>query len=126
MKMNWWLLTNILREIHCAKSVQIRSYFWSVFSCIQTEYRKTRTRNNYVFGHSPWSDFFIILWKRKQNPFQKNLLSKGFPISFGKKWSCSINNCIKVPCYTFRFCAGFINLRSFHVFCVLESVICWW
>ena len=23
--------------IHCVKSVQIRSYFWSVFSCIRTE-----------------------------------------------------------------------------------------
>ena len=23
---------------HCVKSVQIRSYFWSVFSCIRTEY----------------------------------------------------------------------------------------
>ena len=43
---------------HCVKSVQIRSYFWSVFSCIRTEYgdlrskyRKIRTRNNSVFGH---------------------------------------------------------------------------
>ena len=36
---------------HCVKSVQIRSYFWSVFSCIWTEYRKIRTRNNFVFGH---------------------------------------------------------------------------
>ena len=26
---------------HCMKSVQIRSFFWSVFSCIQTEYRET-------------------------------------------------------------------------------------
>ena len=23
---------------HCVKSVQIRSFFWSIFSCIQTEY----------------------------------------------------------------------------------------
>ena len=23
---------------HCVKSIQIRSYFWSVFSCIRTEY----------------------------------------------------------------------------------------
>ena len=43
----------------CVKSVQVRSYFWSVFSCIRTEYgfygvnlsiqpeyRKIRTRNN--------------------------------------------------------------------------------
>ena len=48
---------------HCVKSVQIRSYFWSVFSCIRTEYiyyvnlhiqseyREIRTRNNSVFGH---------------------------------------------------------------------------
>ena len=36
---------------HCLKSVQIRSYFWSVFSCIRTEYRKIRNRNNSVFGH---------------------------------------------------------------------------
>ena len=26
-------------DIYCVKSVQIRSYFWSVFSCIRTEYR---------------------------------------------------------------------------------------
>ena len=30
---------------------QIQSYFWSVFSCITTEYRKIRTRKNSVFGH---------------------------------------------------------------------------
>ena len=36
---------------HCMKSVQIRSYFWSVFSCIRTEYKKIRTRKIFVFGH---------------------------------------------------------------------------
>ena len=25
-------------QVHCVKSVQIRSFFWSVFSCIRTEY----------------------------------------------------------------------------------------
>ena len=40
-----------MSDCHCAKSVQIRSYFWSVFSCIRIEYRKIRTRNNSVFGH---------------------------------------------------------------------------
>ena len=52
------------------KSLQIRSYFWFVFSCIQTvflysciqaKYRKIRSRNNSVFGHfsrsEPFSDF---------------------------------------------------------------------
>ena len=48
---------------HCLKSVQIRSYFWSVFSHIRTmeiyevslrtqsKCGKIRTRNNSVFGH---------------------------------------------------------------------------
>ena len=33
-----------LWRLHCVKSVQIRSYFWS-------EYRKIRTSNNSVFGN---------------------------------------------------------------------------
>ena len=33
------------------KSVQIRSFFWSVFSRIQSECSKIRTRKNSVFGH---------------------------------------------------------------------------
>ena len=28
----------ILSDVNCVKSVQIRSFFWSVFSCIWTEY----------------------------------------------------------------------------------------
>ena len=32
-------------------NVQIRSFFWSVFSRIRTEYGKIRTRKNSVFGH---------------------------------------------------------------------------
>ena len=36
---------------HYVTSVQIRSFFWSVFSCIQTEYRKIQTRKNFIFGH---------------------------------------------------------------------------
>ena len=40
---------------HCVKSVQMQSYFWFLFSCIPTEYRKIRTRNNSIFGHFPCS-----------------------------------------------------------------------
>ena len=32
---------------HCVKSVQIRSYFWSVFSCIWTEYRDLLLKSPY-------------------------------------------------------------------------------
>ena len=38
-------------------SKYIRRYFWSVFSCILTEYRKIQTRNNTIFGqfsHKEW------------------------------------------------------------------------
>ena len=38
-------------KLHCVKSVQIRSIFWSVFSRIRTEYGKIRTRKYSVFGH---------------------------------------------------------------------------
>ena len=54
---------------HCVKSVQIRSYFWSVFSCIRTEYRKMRTRNNSVFGH-----FSCSVTKRKLGEEDWNFL----------------------------------------------------
>ena len=33
--------------LHCVKSVQIRSYFWSVFSCIRIEYGDLRSKSAY-------------------------------------------------------------------------------
>ena len=48
---------------HWVKNVQILSYFWSVFSCIRTEYRKIRTRNNSAFGHFSRSDKYTIMEK---------------------------------------------------------------
>ena len=46
----------ILCYLHCVTSAQIRSFFWSIFSWIRTEYGeirsvKIRTRKNSVFGH---------------------------------------------------------------------------
>ena len=43
------------KKKHCVKGVQIRSFFWSVFSCIQSEYRKILTRKN------PYLDTFHAL-----------------------------------------------------------------
>ena len=67
-------------KLHCMKSVQIRSYFWSVFSCIQSKYRKIQTRNNSVFGHfsrSAWlikniigGNIYLSLTKRQTKHFQ--------------------------------------------------------
>ena len=43
----------IFSVLHCVKSVQMRSYFWSVYVNlrIQSEHRKIRPRNNSVDGH---------------------------------------------------------------------------
>ena len=59
-------LCMIFGALHCVKSVQIQSFFWSVFSCIWTEYRKIRTRKNSVFGHFSGSarlnNTIIFMW----------------------------------------------------------------
>ena len=44
---------------HCVKSVQIRSFFWSVFSRIRTEYGEM-TRKYSVFGHFSHSVLFFV------------------------------------------------------------------
>ena len=56
------LLIKNANNIHCMKSVQIRSFF-CVNLCIQPEYGKIRTRKNSVFGHFSHSD--------RQNSLQK-------------------------------------------------------
>ena len=46
---------------HCVKCVQIQIFFWSVFSCIQSEHRKIQTRKNSVFGHFLRSATLLLL-----------------------------------------------------------------
>ena len=52
-------------QLHCVKSIQIRNFFWFVFSCIwmnfriQSECRKMRTRKNSVFGHFSHNGFLL-------------------------------------------------------------------
>ena len=47
---------------HCAKNVQIRSFFWFVFSSIQSKYGKIRTRKNSVFGQFLRSECVLVLY----------------------------------------------------------------
>ena len=59
-------LTDAVQE-YCVKSVQIRSNFWSVFSCI-------RTRNNSVFEHFSHSGVLIekkLFYKQKDAQIQQ-------------------------------------------------------
>ena len=53
-----------LRRIHCAKKVEIRSYLWSVFSCIGTEYGEIRSTGNtgkYGPEITPYLDTFLAV-----------------------------------------------------------------
>ena len=71
---------------HCMKRVQIRSIFWSVFSCTQTEYRYTRhiqseyipysvriqentDQKNSVFGHFSRSGTLFNRYTRRVGQF---------------------------------------------------------
>ena len=72
------------------KSVQIRNFFWSVFSCTQSEYRKTQTRKNSVFGHfSPtqesWAEVFRGYWKRLYFMFSWKYFNI-FRVKFKSAW----------------------------------------
>ena len=49
-KFAFWQPLVVTENTHCVKSVQIWSYFWSVFSHIQSECGKIRTRNYSLFG----------------------------------------------------------------------------
>ena len=65
---------------HCVKRDQIRSFFWSIFSCIWTEYTKRRTRKNSVFGHYSRNEIFpdlhcatgSIYWSHVTWPFAEH------------------------------------------------------
>ena len=45
-----------IQPMHCKKSIQIRTFYWSIFYRIRTECGKIRTRKNSVFGHFSCSD----------------------------------------------------------------------
>ena len=49
--------SNLFR--HCVKSVQIRSFFWSVFPCIRAYYTELRVKIS-VFGHFSCSESLPI------------------------------------------------------------------
>ena len=78
-------LHNIFEEWHCVKSVPMRSFFWSVFSRIRTEYGeilvfspnvgKYEPEKKSVFGHFSHS---VDNWHEKTMNLE--LLQKSFEI----------------------------------------------
>ena len=86
------------------KSVQIRSFFCSTFSCIRTEYgkilglnvksecRKIRTRKNFVFGHlsycvNVWGPL-NVLFVFTTSKLSKALVQRWRPATLLKKRLC--------------------------------------
>ena len=98
---------------YCVKSDQIRSYFWSVFSCIRTkylrlqsEYRKIWTRNNSAFGHFSGSACGVFAWFVLMGPFAWMFLCfvylmeffiKVFHEGFQLTFTCLKSTTIKTP-----------------------------
>ena len=77
--------------IHCVKSIQVWNFFWSVFSCIQSEYRKIPTRSS-AFGHFSRSDslnyhhYFLrkfLNWLSLVNPFPVSVPIWKYQKTFG-------------------------------------------
>ena len=54
-------LHNSCFQKNCVKSVQIRSFYWSFVSSIQTGNGKIRTRKNSVFGHFSHRETFWMV-----------------------------------------------------------------
>ena len=60
------LLYLLDRMIHCVKSVQIRRFFWSIFSCILTEY-SVRIQENTDQKKTPYLDTFHAVIRNYKN-----------------------------------------------------------
>ena len=50
------LYSGLRQTFRCVKSIQMLSFFWSLFFCIQSEHRKIRTSKITVSGHFLRSD----------------------------------------------------------------------
>ena len=81
-------------SFHCVKSVQIQSFFCSVLSCIQSKYRKIRTRKNSVFRHFSRSVLFNFLYEARLQTI------KNIPAVFMKfvGWFCLKVADLLFPC----------------------------
>ena len=97
-------------SLHCLKNVQIRSFFWSIFSCIRTGYgnliRKLLHKSQYSVQIQEntdqkklriWTLFTLLWWDMKSSIYKS--LSKN--IRFFQRWSwLSLSELKLVLCMT--------------------------
>ena len=93
------------KKYHCVKNAQMQSYFWPVFSCIQSEYSEIRTRNNSIFRHfsrSVWKESKIKIHDLvpEDNGKQKNP-NEFYTKKYQKHVACSDGN--KLVCFDDKF-----------------------
>ena len=90
------------QNCHCVKSVQIRSFFWSIYSCVQSEYRKIRTRKNSAFGHFSRTCQIskMELFVKITNDFQSLTV---FTKSLKKFWLCPCSLSLHKTCKNTSF-----------------------
>ena len=103
------------------KSVQIRIYFWSVFSCIQSEYRKIQTRNNSVFGHfsrSVWNFFIFHILSYNSSKFIRNGLKRVRDHKFVKDHKYMTSGYF--PHFTILY--DIVDIWNFLMFCQREKM----
>ena len=70
-----------------AKSVKVQSYFWSAFSCIQSKYKKIRTRNNSLIGHFSHNVRYLKSWISWISKW-KNFFEKKYVFFVTYLWEC--------------------------------------
>ena len=83
-------------KYHCVKSVEIRSFFWSIFSCIQSKYRKIRTRKKLRI----WTLFTQCIQHTLKNKRYCAIISLSVFSKFQKHYNLS-EGTIK-SCFIFR------------------------
>ena len=78
-----YLIRIFYKEKHGVKSVQTRSFFWSVFSCIWTEYGIEKT---FILGHFSRSGMVWNFFEKNRN-VSKNVMNvtKRLPGIFPRK-----------------------------------------
>ena len=101
------------------KSVQVRSFFWSAFPCIQYKYRKTWIRKKYVFGHFPCSAMDDYLWL-------PHIAKRVYKWTHQWHHELNMNNVHRIICltnpllckwrkfYLISWCRNFVEKQSFH------------
>ena len=117
-----------IADYHCAKSVQIRGFFWSVFSCIWSKYGYLLSPNTGKNGpeKTPYLDTFYAVRpfrSRVQNEALIPKLSKNFFNKIRVFASLSLVYFIKISDAAL-FAGPFISQETVSIFVIYITLIC--